>query len=95
MLEKALPAGHPDIATTLNNLAALYKVQGRLVEAEPLFMRALEIMEKVICWIPGAGSQLQRIWPRVRSAMTSTTTSRSKSSAILSSGRRCRRQGRP
>ena len=28
--EKALPAGHPDIALSLNNLAALYRRQGRL-----------------------------------------------------------------
>ena len=36
MREKALPAGHPKIALSLNNLAFLYDAQGRLTEAEPL-----------------------------------------------------------
>src|SRR5262249_15418484 len=48
MREKALPAGHPYIATSLNNLAFLYHAQGRLAEAEPLYMRALEMREKAL-----------------------------------------------
>ena len=39
----ALPAGHPDIAEGLNNLAGLLHVQNKLAEAEPLFREALEI----------------------------------------------------
>jgi len=31
---------HPDIAQSLNNLAVLYKTQGRYAEAEPLYKRA-------------------------------------------------------
>src|SRR5437764_460438 len=46
--EKALPAGHPNIADTLNNLASLYNAQGRLKEAEPLYKRALEMREKAL-----------------------------------------------
>ena len=42
------PAEHPDIARSLNNLAALYHVQGRLADAEPLFERALAIVEKAL-----------------------------------------------
>ncbi|QDT42654.1 photosystem I assembly protein Ycf3 [Gimesia alba] len=34
---------HPDFATTLNNLAGLYKSQGRYEDAEPLFLQAIEI----------------------------------------------------
>ena len=34
---------HPDTATSLNNLAALYESQGRYGEAEPLYLQALEI----------------------------------------------------
>lgn len=34
---------HPDVATRLNNLAQIYKVQGQYSEAEPLFKRALEL----------------------------------------------------
>ncbi|HWD37927.1 MAG TPA: tetratricopeptide repeat protein, partial [Fimbriimonas sp.] len=40
---RELPEGHPDIASSLNNLASLYQAQGRLTEAEPLFMEALGI----------------------------------------------------
>ena len=51
--EPLLPAGagnlqarcwasdHPDVATSLNNLAALYDDQGRYAEAEPLYAQAL------------------------------------------------------
>jgi tetratricopeptide (TPR) repeat protein len=34
------------VATFLNNLGELYTVQGRYAEAEPLYKRALAIMEK-------------------------------------------------
>ena len=44
--EKALPPDHPDVATSLDNLAALYKIQGRYKDAEPLHRRALAIYEK-------------------------------------------------
>ncbi len=36
------------MATSLNNLAALYKAQGRYAEAEPLHKRALAIFEKAL-----------------------------------------------
>ncbi len=39
---------HPDVATTLNNLAMLYYAQGRYAEAEPLSQRALAIREKAL-----------------------------------------------
>ncbi|MBM3989143.1 MAG: tetratricopeptide repeat protein, partial [Planctomycetes bacterium] len=39
----SLPAGHPDIATGLNNLAMLLQAQNKLAEAEQLFREALEI----------------------------------------------------
>jgi tetratricopeptide (TPR) repeat protein len=43
MRRQALPAGHPDIANSLNNLAVLLKAQNKLAEAEPLYREALEI----------------------------------------------------
>ena len=46
--EKALGPDHPDVGTTLNNLAALYEKQGRTTEAEPLLKRALTIREKAL-----------------------------------------------
>jgi CHAT domain-containing protein/Flp pilus assembly protein TadD len=37
---------HPDAATTLNDLAGLYALEGKIVEAEPLFKHVVEIYEK-------------------------------------------------
>ena len=34
--EKALGPVHPDVASSLNNLASLYKDQGKYEDAEPL-----------------------------------------------------------
>jgi len=48
IFRKALPEGHPDIATSLNNLALLYKSQGRSAEAEPLYDEALKICRKAL-----------------------------------------------
>ena len=44
--EKALGPNHPDVATLLDNLAELYKAQGRNAAAEPLFKRSMAIREK-------------------------------------------------
>src|SRR4051794_19349858 len=43
--EKALGPDHPDVANSLNSLAALYQDQGRYADAEPFYIRALEISE--------------------------------------------------
>ena len=37
--ETKLGKDHPDVATSLNNLAALYRTQGKYEEAEPLYKR--------------------------------------------------------
>ncbi|MCP9438304.1 MAG: tetratricopeptide repeat protein [Nitrospira sp.] len=39
---------HPDVATSLNNLAGLYKTQGDYARAEPLYKRSLAILEKAL-----------------------------------------------
>lgn len=39
---------HPDIAQSLNNLASLYKSQGKYEQAKPLYLRALAICEKAL-----------------------------------------------
>ncbi len=36
------------MATSLNNLAKLYRAQGRYAEAEPLYKRSLAIREKAL-----------------------------------------------
>ena len=46
--EKALGPDHPDVGTSLNNLAGLYRAQGRYAEAEPLYKRGLAITEKAL-----------------------------------------------
>jgi tetratricopeptide (TPR) repeat protein len=43
---KALGPEHPEVATSLGNLALLYHSQGRSAEAEPLFKRALMLGER-------------------------------------------------
>lgn len=44
--EKSLGPDDPDLATLLNNLAALYTEQGRYSAAEPLYRRSLAIKER-------------------------------------------------
>jgi tetratricopeptide (TPR) repeat protein len=39
--EKALGPDHPDLASSLENLAALYSTQQRYADAEPLYKRSL------------------------------------------------------
>ncbi len=39
---------HPHVAGSLNNLALLYNSQGRYSEAEPLYLQALELCERVL-----------------------------------------------
>lgn len=46
--EKTLGPEHPAVATSLNNLAALYSVLGDYAKAEPLYKRALAICEKAL-----------------------------------------------
>src|SRR5215472_8560592 len=46
--EKVLGPEHPDTATSLNNLAELYKETGAYAQAEPLLKRALAINEKAL-----------------------------------------------
>ncbi len=39
---------HPDVATSLNNLAGLYESQGRYEDAEPLYKDALKMRKKLL-----------------------------------------------
>ena len=43
MRQRLLGDEHPDVATSLNNLAGLYKHQGRYSDAEPLYCQAIGI----------------------------------------------------
>ena len=47
-MENALGPEHPNVATSLNNLAGLYEDQGKYAEAEPLYRRALAIQENAL-----------------------------------------------
>jgi tetratricopeptide (TPR) repeat protein len=44
--KKTFGENHPQFASSLNNLAELYRSQGRYSEAEPLYLRALSISEQ-------------------------------------------------
>ncbi|HEU5379081.1 MAG TPA: FxSxx-COOH system tetratricopeptide repeat protein, partial [Ktedonobacteraceae bacterium] len=44
--EQQLGSAHPSTATSLNNLAGLYRAQGKYEQAEPLYQRALAICEQ-------------------------------------------------
>ena len=44
--EESFGPGHPNVATSLNNLAQLLWATNRLAEAEPLMRRALAIDEE-------------------------------------------------
>lgn len=46
--QNRLGSEHPNVATSLNNLAELYHSQGRYSEAEPLFEQALAICERTL-----------------------------------------------
>jgi CHAT domain-containing protein len=46
--EKVLGPEHPDVATSLNNIALLYYTTGRYGEAAPLLQRSLAILEKAL-----------------------------------------------
>jgi tetratricopeptide (TPR) repeat protein len=48
VLEEKLGPEHPSVATTLNNLAALYSYMGAYEKALPLYQRALDIREKML-----------------------------------------------
>ena len=47
MRKRLFTGDHPDVATSLNNLAYLYHHQGRYSEAEPLYFEALAMFERV------------------------------------------------
>jgi tetratricopeptide (TPR) repeat protein len=46
--EQTLGPAHPNVATSLNNLAILYRAQGQYAEALPLSQRALSIWEQAL-----------------------------------------------
>jgi tetratricopeptide (TPR) repeat protein len=46
--KKRLGEEHPDVATSLNNLAALYKSQGQYFKAEPLYQEALALRRNLL-----------------------------------------------
>ena len=45
IVEAQVGSEHLDVATSLNNLAELYRLQGRYEDAEPLYQRSLGIRE--------------------------------------------------
>ncbi|MHC5823073.1 MAG: tetratricopeptide repeat protein, partial [Nostoc sp.] len=48
VIKKRLGDEHPDVASSLNNLASLYRSQGRYSDAEPLHIQALALRRKLL-----------------------------------------------
>ena len=48
MRKQLLGEAHPAVAASLNNLAGLYKSQGRYGEAEPLYLEALAMRKQLL-----------------------------------------------
>ena len=48
MRKKLLGKEHPDVALSLNNLAGLYRNQGRYEEAKSYLKQALKIVEQAL-----------------------------------------------
>ena len=48
MTQRLFEGDHSSVALSLNNLASLYKAQGRLSEAEPLYGQAFAMFEKTL-----------------------------------------------
>ena len=48
MSKQLLGENHPNVVTSLNNLAHSYQSQGRYEAAEPLYIEALEIAETIL-----------------------------------------------
>ena len=47
MWQRLFEGDHPDVALSLNNLAALYDSQGKLSQAEPLYQQALAMLQRL------------------------------------------------
>jgi tetratricopeptide (TPR) repeat protein len=48
MTKRLFTGDHPDVASSLNNLAVLYRNQGKYSEAEPLYLDALAMSERTL-----------------------------------------------
>ncbi|MEN3330879.1 MAG: hypothetical protein V7641_244 [Blastocatellia bacterium] len=48
LLENTLGPDHPEVATSINDLAVIDAAQGKYAEAEPLLKQSLAILEKVV-----------------------------------------------
>ncbi|MEQ9548660.1 MAG: tetratricopeptide repeat protein [Coleofasciculus sp. G3-WIS-01] len=48
LYKRLLGKNHPDVATSLHNLALLYSSQGRYEKAESLYLEALAIVDRTL-----------------------------------------------
>ncbi len=66
MWEKLLGPDSPDLAPDLNNLGAIYELGREKGKAEPLFLRAIALDEKVLGrGDPGIGERSEQPWSPV------------------------------
>jgi tetratricopeptide (TPR) repeat protein len=62
----------PSTATSLNNIAELYRMMGKYGEALPLYQRALAICETALGPLHPATQTIQNNFDDLRAAMTAT-----------------------
>ena len=79
--ETALGANHPDVGQTLNNLAIVYRAQGKYTEAEGLYKRALAIREKPSVQTTPTWARPSPTWPTSIESRASTARRRRCTSA--------------
>ncbi|MBP5977263.1 tetratricopeptide repeat protein, partial [Brasilonema sp. CT11] len=48
VVQSRLGEEHPDVATSYNNLAEVYRSQGRYTDAEPLYIKASELLRRLL-----------------------------------------------
>lgn len=48
IVRERLGEDHPDVASSLDNLAGIYELQGRYDEAEPLYLQALKLRKRLL-----------------------------------------------
>jgi hypothetical protein len=59
VFEKALGPDHPEVADVLDNLAEMYKAQGRTADAEPLFRAGPGCLNRFSASISGASAGIR------------------------------------
>lgn len=99
--QRTLPSGAPEIATTLNNLGALYAVRHRYKDADYYYQRALAIQPQPstlnnlaeLYFAQGRYTEAERLLRRLIDTLPAADPTLG--TALHNMGELCRRKGRP